>query len=84
MYGMFAGPKTSKTNDTSLLEAAERATRSAFACAFSTSDEYETALIEERRAEGRYASTTSHVRNWTTFSLIGAAFALIGTWLMLR
>ena len=81
---MFASSKTSKTNDISLLEAAEHATRSAFACAFSTSDEYETALIEERRAEGRYASTTSPVRNWTTLSLLGAAFALIGAWLMLR
>ena len=28
--------------------------RNGFACMFSTSDEYEAALISERRAEGRY------------------------------
>ena len=28
---------------------------------FSTSDEYETALITERRAQGRY---TSHAQHW--------------------
>jgi hypothetical protein len=28
--------------------------RNGFACMFSTSDEYEAALIDERRAEGRY------------------------------
>ncbi|MBR0715703.1 hypothetical protein [Bradyrhizobium liaoningense] len=36
------------------LEAAEASTRGGFACLFSTSDEYETALITERRAQGRY------------------------------
>lgn len=37
------------------LEAAEASTRGGFACLFSTSDEYETALITERRAQGHYA-----------------------------
>ena len=37
------------------LEAAAASARAGFACMFSTSDEYETALITERRAQGRYA-----------------------------
>ena len=37
------------------LEAAAASARSGFACLFSTSDEYETALITERRAQGRYS-----------------------------
>jgi hypothetical protein len=36
------------------LEAAASAARGGFACMFSSSDEYETALISERRAQGRY------------------------------
>lgn len=37
------------------LEALAASARNGFACMFSTSDEYEAALISERRAEGRYA-----------------------------
>jgi hypothetical protein len=37
------------------LEAAAASARGGFGCIFSTSDEYETALITERRAQGRYA-----------------------------
>lgn len=36
------------------LEAIAASARNGFACLFSTSDEYEAALIKERRAEGRY------------------------------
>jgi len=36
------------------LEADEVSARSGFACLFSTADEYETALISQRRAQGRY------------------------------
>lgn len=36
------------------LETAAASARSGFACMFSSSDEYETALITERRAQGRY------------------------------
>ena len=36
------------------LEAAAASARGGFACLFSTSDEYESALISERRAQGRY------------------------------
>jgi hypothetical protein len=38
------------------LEAAAASARSGFACIFSTSDEYEAALIDVRRAEGRYST----------------------------
>ena len=36
------------------LETAAAAARGGFACMFSTSDEYETALSAERRAQGRW------------------------------
>ena len=36
------------------LEALANSARGGFGCLFSTSDEYETALISARRAEGRY------------------------------
>ena len=36
------------------LETAAASARAGFACMFSSSDEYETALITERRAQGRY------------------------------
>lgn len=38
------------------LDAAANAARSGFACMFSSSDEYETALIAQRRAQGRYGT----------------------------
>jgi hypothetical protein len=41
------------------LEAAAASARGGFACMFSTSDEYESALITERRAQGHYASQHS-------------------------
>ena len=36
------------------LEAAAVSARGGFACMFSSSEEFETALISERRAQGRY------------------------------
>ena len=41
------------------LDAAASAARSGFACMFSSSDEYETALIAQRRAQGRYGAQKS-------------------------
>ncbi|MEA2884421.1 MAG: hypothetical protein QOH32_3677 [Bradyrhizobium sp.] len=43
------------------LETAAANARSGFACTFSSSDEYERALISERRAQGRYARPRT---NW--------------------
>jgi hypothetical protein len=46
---------TARTNAALIsLETAAASARSGFACMFSSSDEYETALISERRAQGRY------------------------------
>lgn len=41
-------------SDLGALEATVESARAGFACMFSTSDEYERALIAARRAEGRY------------------------------
>jgi hypothetical protein len=46
--------RTSLDAALTLLEAAATSARSGFACMFSTSDEYERALIRERHAQGRY------------------------------
>lgn len=58
----------------SALEAAASSARAGFACMFSTSDEYENALIAARRAEGRYQATF----DWQPVALIGAVFILSG------
>ncbi|MBE0704533.1 MAG: hypothetical protein IH582_15425 [Afipia sp.] len=61
-------------NDISALEAAAVSARAGFACMFSTSDEYERALIAERRAQGRYQQT----RDWHAMLLPGCVFILSG------
>jgi hypothetical protein len=63
------------------LEAAAVSARAGFACMFSTSDEYETALITERRARGRYSS--SHGR-WPLVLFTGCALMVAGTVLLLN
>ena len=62
-----------------LLEAAENATRDAFGCAFSTADEYESALILERRAQGHYGS---QMNPWPALMFVGASLAMAGTALL--
>ncbi len=61
-------------NDISALEAAAVSARAGFACMFSTSDEYERALIAERRAQGRYQPP----RDWQPMFLLGCVFILSG------
>jgi hypothetical protein len=61
------------------LEAAAASARSGFACLFSTSDEYETALISERRAQGRYARQRSP---WPVIIFVGCALIVAGTVLL--
>ncbi|MGL5167315.1 MAG: hypothetical protein ACRC9K_15645 [Afipia sp.] len=64
--------------DLSALEAAVDSARAGFACMFSTSDEYEHALIAARRAEGRYGSPF----DWQPVLLGGfAGFLLLGGFL---
>jgi hypothetical protein len=61
------------------LEAAAAAARGGFACMFSDSDEYETALIAERRAQGRYGQSNSR---WPMVLLVGAMLVVFVTGLM--
>jgi hypothetical protein len=60
-------------SDLSALEAAVDTARAGFACMFSTSDEYEHALIAARRAEGRYGSSF----DWQPVLLAGCAVVLL-------
>ena len=64
--------------DITALEAAVASTRAGFACMFSTSDEYEDALVTARRAEGRYGSPF----DWQALLLTGCVFILSGVLLM--
>jgi hypothetical protein len=61
------------------LEAAAVSARGGFACMFSTSEEYETALIRERRAQGRYAVPRSR---WPLATFAGCALMVAGTVLL--
>ena len=65
----------------SSLEAAAASARGGFACMFSTSDEYETALITERRAQGRYGNTRSR---WPAMMFVGCTLMVAGTVLLLN
>jgi hypothetical protein len=62
------------------LEATAASARSGFACMFSTSDEYETALITERRAQGRYDSPRS---NWPKVLFAGCVLMVFGAVVLL-
>ena len=64
------------------LEAAAASARGGFACLFSTSDEYETALITERRAQGRYDQPQQRAGLLMLF--VGCALMVAGTVLLLN
>lgn len=55
------------------LEAAAASARGGFACMFSSSDEYESALITERRAQGLYDRQR---RRWPVLMLAGCTLAV--------
>lgn len=61
------------------LEAAAISARGGFACVFSTAEEYEAALISERRARGRYSAGFSR---WPAMMFIGCAMMIAGTVLL--
>jgi hypothetical protein len=63
------------------LEAAAASARGGFACMFSTSDEFETALITERRAQGHYAPLRSR---WPLIMFVGCALMVAGAVLLLN
>ena len=62
------------------LEAAAASTRGGFGCMFSTSEEFELALITERRAQGRYDQR--RIR-WPVIMFVGCAMMIAGTVLLL-
>ena len=61
------------------LEAAATTAREGFACMFSTSDEYESALIAQRRAQGRYGRPHNP---WPMLMFVGCALMVVGTVLL--
>ena len=63
------------------LEAAAASARGGFACMFSTSEEYETALITERRAQGRYDQRRSH---WPAVMFLGCAMMAAGAAMLFK
>ena len=63
------------------LETAAASARSGFACMFSSSDEFETALITERRAQGRYAPPRSR---WPLVIFVGCALMVASCVLLLN
>jgi hypothetical protein len=63
------------------LEAEASSARSGFACLFSTADEYERALITQRREEGRYGRPHGP---WPMLMFIGCAMMLFGGVLLLK
>ncbi len=63
------------------LENAATSARGGFACMFSTSDEYETALISERRAQGRYDPPRSP---WPIVMFVGCSLIVAGSVLLLN
>jgi hypothetical protein len=64
-----------------LLENAAASARAGFACMFSTSDEYETALISERRAQGRYDRPRNR---WPIVMFVGCSLVVAGSVLLLN
>lgn len=65
----------------SSLEAAAISARGGFACMFWTSEEYEAALISQRRAQGRYDQPRSR---WPAVIFVGCAVMVAGTVLLLN
>ena len=63
------------------LEAAAASTRGGFACMFSSSEEFEMALITERRAQGHYDQRRMR---WPAIMFIGCAMMIAGTVLLFR
>ena len=63
------------------LEAAAASARGGFACMFSSSEEFERALITERRAQGRYDQRRTR---WPAIMFIGCAMVIAGAVLLFR
>jgi hypothetical protein len=72
---MESARNTSSNPTLVALESAAASARSGFACMFSSSDEYETALITERRAQGRYDRPRI---NWPMIAFIACCLMVVG------
>jgi hypothetical protein len=74
-------PRDPASNTTlMMLETAAASARSGFGCMFSSSDEFETALISARRAEGRYGTRRSR---WPLIAFVGCCAIVAATVLVL-
>ena len=76
---MITSPDAHAKSALQSLEAAASSARAGFACMFSTSDEYESALISERRAQGRYGAPRSR---WPVIAFVGCSVTMIGAALL--
>jgi hypothetical protein len=63
------------------LEVAAASARGGFACMFSTSDEYESALIDQRRAQGHYDRRWSA---WPAIMFVGCAMIIVAAMLLMH
>ena len=63
------------------LEVAKASARGGFACVFSNSQEYESALIDQRRAQGRYGQPLSP---WPLIMFLGSVFMVAGIVLLMN
>jgi hypothetical protein len=61
------------------LEAAATRARGGFACMFSSSEEFETALISERRAQGRYHQRRTR---WPAILFVFCCMMVVGAVLL--
>jgi hypothetical protein len=73
--------RRSRQADLISLEVAATSARGGFACLFSTSEEYESALISQRRAQGRYGQRRSL---WPAIMFLACAMMLAGTVLLMN
>ena len=62
-----------------MLDDAAHSARAGFACIFSSADEYEAALIAERRIQGHY--TTS--KFWPIMLAVGCGLTIVGAALLM-
>ena len=63
------------------LEVAAASARGGFACMFSNSQEYESALIDQRRAQGRYSQRRSP---WPFVTFLGCVLMIAGVVLLMN
>ena len=67
--------RSSIQTDILSLEADATSARGGFACIFSSSEEYERALITERHAQGRYTTRQS---NWPMMAFVAVSLTIAG------